>query len=170
MGWNYQLTIGVMATIREAVSAEDLEALRQLFLEYRKTPGVDVCAVSFDHEVESLPGVYAPPEGALLLASDGGRDVGCAALRPIGDRVCELKRLYVGPEARGSGAGRQLTLAAIHLARAKRYRALRLDTLPTMESAIALYRSLGFRKIGKYYDAAPELALFFELTLPESVL
>ncbi len=159
-----------MAAIREAVSAEDLEALRRLFLEYRKTPGVDVCAVSFEQEVESLPGVYAAPEGALLLAEDAGRAIGCAALRPIGDRVCELKRLYVKPEARGSGAGRQLTLAAVHMARAKRYRALRLDTLPSMESAIALYRSMGFKKIGQYYEAAPPGALFFELTLPESVL
>lgn len=149
---------------------EDVEAVRRLFLEYRKTPGVDVCAVSFELEVESLPGVYAPPEGALLLAAEGRRMIGCAALRPLGDRVCELKRLYVEPDARGSGAGRQLTLATIHLARAKRYRALRLDTLPTMESAIALYRSLGFKKIGRYYDAAPEAALFYELTLPESVL
>lgn len=170
MGWNYQLTIGLMATIREAVSTEDFDALRRLFLEYRKTPGVDVCAVSFEREVASLPGAYAPPEGALLLASEGDRNIGCAALRPLGERICELKRLYVEPDARGSGAGRQLTLAAIHLARAKRYRALRLDTLPSMERAIALYRSLGFRKIARYYEAAPEQALFFELTLPESVL
>lgn len=159
-----------MALIREAASAADLDSIRRLFLAYRDTPGVAECVVTFDQEVESLPGAYAPPAGALFLASVGGLDIGCAALRPLSDGVCEMKRLYVDPAARGSGAGRQLALAAIHTARAKRYHTLRLDTLPSMESAIALYRSLGFRKIARYYDSAPPSALFFELTLPESVL
>lgn len=170
MGWKFQLTIGSMAVIREANSAGDLDSVRRLFLAYRDTPGVAECAVSLEMEAATLPGVYSPPAGALFLASVDCTDIGCAALRALGDGVCEMKRLYVDPSARGSGAGRQLALAAIHAARAKRYRTLRLDTLPSMESAIALYRSLGFRKIDRYYDSAPRSALFFELALPESVL
>ncbi|NWF84945.1 MAG: GNAT family N-acetyltransferase [Bryobacteraceae bacterium] len=159
-----------MALIREAASAGDLDSVRRLFLAYRDTPGVAECAAGFEKEIATLPGVYAPPAGALFLASVDGFDIGCAALRPLGEGVCEMKRLYVDPAARGAGAGRQLALAAIHTARAKRYRTLRLDTLPTMESAIALYRSIGFRQIACYYGSAPPSALFFELTLPESVL
>ncbi len=159
-----------MALIREATFPDDLDFVRRLFLAYRDTPGVAECVAGFEREVAGLPGSYAPPEGAILIASIDGAGAGCVALRPLGDGVCELKRLYVDPATRGTGAGRQLVLAAMNAARAKRYVSLRLDTLPSMGSAIALYRSLGFRKIDRYYASAPADALFFELTLPESVL
>jgi len=159
-----------MVLIREAAFPADLDSAQRLFLAYRDTPGVSECVVGFEREIAGLPGDFGQPKGAILIASIDAADIGCVALRPLDKGVCEMKRLYVAPAARGGGAGRRLVLAAIDAATGKGYRALRLDTLPSMESAIALYRELGFRGIDRYNAAAPADAMFFELPLPESVL
>lgn len=159
-----------MVSITEARTSEEVDEVRRLFTAYRKTPGVSVCAVGFEQEIAGLPGSYAAPDGALWVAWADGAGAGCVALRRLGDGVCEMKRLYVGPEIRGRGLGRELAAAAIRGAKQKGYRFLRLDTLPGMQEAIALYNSLGFRRIERYHDGAPEEALFFELNLRESVL
>lgn len=132
---------------------------------YGALPGVRECGVGFEAEIEGLAGRYAEPEGVLLLALDGGQPVGCGALRLLVPGICEMKRLYLEPAARGSGAGRALVVALIETGRVRGYRAMRLDTLSGMQRAIALYRSLGFQPIERYDAGSPADALYFELAL-----
>jgi ribosomal protein S18 acetylase RimI-like enzyme len=142
----------VTATIREldAQSSGDVAAARALFEEYAASLDVDLAFQGFAEELAGLPAGYVPPAGALLLAHLDGDAVGCAAVRALDGGTCELKRLYVRPAARGHGLGRSLTEAALDRARALGYRRVRLDTLPSMTSAFALYRELGFREIESY--------------------
>ncbi len=152
--------------IVEATTPEQLELVRALFLEYAQSLGFSLCFQSFDKELAELPGDYAPPEGRLLLAMRGGQAVGCVALHNIGDGVCEMKRLYLRPQARGSGAGRALAERIIAEARSLGYRKMRLDTVAgKMDGAIALYRRLGFREIAPYRVNPVPGALYMELTL-----
>jgi len=154
-----------MARIEPVNGEADLADVRALFREYADALGVDLGFQGFEAELAGLPGDYAPPRGRLLIAWEGSRALGCAALRPLGPDVCEAKRLYVRPEARGTGLGRQLTDALIAEARAIGYGRLRLDTLPGMTQAIALYRSLGFRVIAPYRYNPIEGTLFLEKDL-----
>ena len=153
------------ARIEPVIMKGDLAEVRALFREYADALGVDLGFQGFEAELASLPGEYAPPRGRLLIAREGDRAVGCAALRPLGPDVCEAKRLYVRPEARATGLGRRLTDALIAEARAIGYARLRLDTLPAMTEAIALYRSLGFRVIPPYRYNPVEGTLFLEKDL-----
>lgn len=139
-----------MYTIREADTAADIAQVRALFLEYQATLGVDLCFQGFAEELASLPGNYSRPAGRLLLAANGSDVLGVVGVRPISGTDCEMKRLYVRAAGRGAGLGRLLTQALIKEARLAGYRRLLLDTLPTMNEAQALYRSLGFVEIAPY--------------------
>jgi putative acetyltransferase len=143
------------------VGAADADALRAIFREYFSWLGPDACVPDPEAELAALPGGY----DAILLARDGEEIAGCVALRPLEDGACEMKRLYVRPTTRGSGGGRALVEAATVRARELGYATMRLDTLPTMDAARALYRSLGFRPIERYNDNPIEGVLFFELEL-----
>jgi len=154
-----------MIEIVRAETPIEIEHARALFREYQASLGIDLCFQGFAGEVAGLPGAYAPPSGALLLARDGPRLVGCVALRRLDRDVCEMKRLYVRAEARGTGLGRRLVEAILAEARARGYARIRLDTLPFMREAIALYRSLGFVEIPPYTVNPEPGALFLERAL-----
>jgi ribosomal protein S18 acetylase RimI-like enzyme len=141
------------------------DEVRVLLREYEASLGFTLEFQSFEEELAQLPGDYAPPHGALFLARVGGEPAGCVALRRFGPATCELKRLYVRPGRRGLGLGRLLTEAAIAVARELGYQRMRLDTTPGMETAQALYRSLGFREIERYRPNPVHGASFLELAL-----
>jgi ribosomal protein S18 acetylase RimI-like enzyme len=154
-----------MLAVIPALTPHDIERVRALFREYEQSLGVDLCFQGFEEELASLPGAYAPPRGRLFVALDGDEASGCVALRPLSDDTCEMKRLYLRASLRGRGVGRMLANRAIDEARAIGYRAMRLDTLPTMNEAIALYETLGFRRIAPYYENPVAGAVYMERPL-----
>lgn len=155
-----------LTEIIQVHSGEDIDRARELFKEYEAWLAVDLCFQSFEKELAELPGKYAPPDGRLLLAVDDGKVAGCAALRRIGDGICEIKRLFLRSQFRGRGLGRQLAEAIIQSAKEIGYQRMRLDTLPPkMNDAIGLYRSLGFKEIDAYYNNPVPGAKFMELDL-----
>lgn len=154
-----------MPVIRDATSGTDIEAVRELFLEYQAAIGVDLCFQGFRDELANLPGAYARPSGRLLLAVEGPEILGCVGLRPLSDTDCEMKRLYVRPAGRGALLGRRLVTTVLEEARAAGYRRILLDTLPSMREAIALYRSLGFADAAPYRHNPIAGALYLALDL-----
>ncbi len=154
-----------MIDIRPAAWPEDLEVVRGLFQEYVDSLAVDLYFQELDKELTSLPGKYSPPGGRLLLAWRGDEPVGCVALRPIDAATCEMKRLYVRPEARGEQLGRRLAERICQEAREAGYSRICLDTLPMMASAQKLYRSLGFVPIEPYIFNPVPGTLFLALDL-----
>jgi ribosomal protein S18 acetylase RimI-like enzyme len=154
-----------LLALRYAEGAADMDTVRTLFREYQAGLGVSLCFQDFETELAGLPGKYADPSGCLLLAEADGKAAGTVALRDLGDGICEMKRLYVRPAARGLGLGRKLAASVVDEARKRGYRAMRLDTLPQLEAAIGLYASMGFAEIGNYCDNPIPGARFFELAL-----
>lgn len=132
-----------------------MAALREIFSEYASTLGVDLCFQNFESEIAHLPGDYAAPRGALLMAEVDGATAGCCALRPLDSadypNASEMKRLFVRKAFRGFGLGRELAEAMLDVARQEGYSCVLLDTLDDMEAARALYAELGFEEIPPYY-------------------
>jgi ribosomal protein S18 acetylase RimI-like enzyme len=178
--------------IRAASLDTDLGVVASLFRDYAASLPIDLGFQDFDKELASLPGKYAAPTGALLIACTAGSPSGCVAVRRLDlnlpregvsqrassrttgaappfileqAQVCEMKRLYVKVAYRGQGLGKQLACAIIEAASAAGYREMRLDTLATMASAQALYRSLGFKEIAAYYDSPIKDMIFMALQL-----
>ncbi len=129
--------------------------VRNIFQEYAQGLGIDLGFQQFEHELATLPGEYAAPHGALLLASVDGEIAGCCALRSLDTadypNASEMKRLYVRKAFRGFGLGRLLAEAILDAARSAGYSCVLLDTLDQMESARSLYEDLGFTEIPPYY-------------------
>jgi GNAT superfamily N-acetyltransferase len=141
--------------------ADDLAVVRELFIEYAQSLGVDLSFQDFDHELATLDEFYE----RILIARDDAHAAGCVALRCLDDAICEMKRLYVRPELRGHNLGRQLAERIIDEARQRGYKRMRLDTLPTMHAAIPLYQVLGFVEIAPYRFNPIEGTRFMELAL-----
>lgn len=151
--------------ICQVITPEQVAAVRGLFEEYAAALGVDLCFQGFAQELAALPGAYVPPRGRLLLATTAAGAVGCVALRPLDDAVCEMKRLFVRPACRGQALGRRLAQQIISDARALGYSTMRLDTLASMTPAIRLYESLGFVRRSAYYATPLAETVFMELQL-----
>lgn len=162
-------------SIVEASTREEMGLAGSLFREYalglEASARVSLVHQGFEAEVSGLPGRYARPEGCILLAWSGGEAVGCVALRGIasraGDwgRVCEMKRMYVRPTARGRGLGRALAERLIAEARGMGYGMMKLDTEPALVEAVALYRAIGFVPIERYNDDPVACTMYFGLRL-----
>ena len=154
--------------IEQAESPEFIPIVRELFVEYSESVGVGFCFQGFTQELAQLPDEYARPSGRLFLAFDDKDDkqvAGCGALRRIDRETCEMKRFYVRSAFRVKGLGREFIHALIGTAREIGYARMRLDTLPSMTTAIALYRALGFREIAPYWANPVQSAVFFEIKL-----
>ena len=156
-----------MSEIVEATTAEQIEQVRSLFGEYRAQLPVEYCARSFDAEIAGLPGAYSRPKGALLLATVIGQPVGCVGLRPFPrEGTCEMKRLYVRPAFRAAKLGRRLVERLLQEARFAGYSSMRLDSHPpTMQTAVAMYRELGFREVRPDPLEPVEGLIYMELAL-----
>jgi len=150
----------------QATTEEQIDAIRTLFREYEAELAIDMCFQNFEQELQALPGKYSPPDGRLLLAYADGELVGCIALRKLGNHTCEMKRLFLRPSFRGQGYGRTMIEKLIEQAREIGYERMWLDSLPgKMDTAIALYRELGFKDIPAYYDNPLESVVYLERTL-----
>jgi ribosomal protein S18 acetylase RimI-like enzyme len=154
-----------MAEICEAKVPDDFKIARDLFEQYAQSLGFDLGFQDFGVELQNLPGDYAPPQGCILFAKQDERIVGCVAVRKLEENICEMKRLYVIPSARGQGIGRKLAETIIAQAKAIGYKHMRLDTVASMQAANRLYSSLGFHPIAPYRYNPLEGAQFYELSL-----
>lgn len=141
-----------MTKIDLAQTLEEIAIVRELFREYQTQVGIDLCFQGFAAEVVGLPGDYAPPTGRLFLATQDGKPLGCVALRKLDAIRCEMKRLFVRPEARGLRLGRALVDRVLAEAHAIGYEEIVLDTLPSMVEAQRMYERLGFRDIPPYRE------------------
>jgi ribosomal protein S18 acetylase RimI-like enzyme len=138
-------------TVAPARTQIELTSAAALFRAYARSLPVDLGPQGFSGELKSLPGPYAPPSGELLLAKRGDHVLGAVALKALEPPdVAEIKRLFVRPQARRIGVGKALAAAILNTARERGYSEVKLDTLPEMESAIALYKSFGFTPIPPY--------------------
>jgi ribosomal protein S18 acetylase RimI-like enzyme len=154
-----------MIEIVQANTDELIAKAKELFQEYAESLGFDLCFQNFNAELDSFPKHYSPPTGCLFLALSQSQPIGCVGLRYFEKGICEMKRLYVRPNFRGKNVGRGLVEAAIKAGKTLGYERMRLDTLPSMEIANQLYKSLGFVEIGPYRHNPIEGALYLELRL-----
>jgi GNAT superfamily N-acetyltransferase len=168
-----------MLVVSQASSAAQLDAVRHLmrsFIAWHRQRHLQDLALidsyfdsaAFEEELATLPGIYSPPRGCLLLASVDGEPTGCVALRAIDDEYCEMKRMFVYPRFHGKGVGLALGQRLIEDARRSGYRAMRLDTSIRQAEAAALYVRLGFKPIAPYYELPQNLRewlVFMELKL-----
>ena len=160
-------TVPAPTTIIAVTSADGarVSEARALLLEYAESLDVDLSFQNFDRELDEFPGSYMPPAGVLLLATRAGQLAGSVAMRRLDTETCEMKRLFVRPDFRGLGVGRDLAAAIIDAARDLAYRKMRLDTLPGMDDAQGLYDTLGFREIAAYYENPVPGTRYLELDL-----
>jgi ribosomal protein S18 acetylase RimI-like enzyme len=154
-----------MTRIIHAQTKAHYQSVRELFIQYAGSLGFDLEFQGFSRELAGLPGDYASPGGCILLAEVIGGHAGCVALRPLQDKICEMKRLYVIPEHQGRGIGRALAGSAVAEARRKGYQKMRLDTVESMKAAQRLYGSLGFKTIEAYCYNPLDKPSFMELEL-----
>ncbi|HHP7236409.1 MAG TPA: GNAT family N-acetyltransferase [Desulfobacterales bacterium] len=148
-----------------ATTPEHIDTIRALFRSYEQLLNVDLCFQGFEAELAGLPGRYAPPEGALLIAFLGDEAAGCVAMRKHQQGVCEMKRLFVRPFYRRCGIGRRLAQAVIQAARDAGYTTMLLDTLTSLGPAMRLYERIGFKPRAPYYENPLPNVVYWELSL-----
>jgi GNAT superfamily N-acetyltransferase len=146
-------------------NAAEWDQVRELFREYWDSFGFSPCFQGFETEVAGLPGAYAPPGGALVLALVDGQAAGCAALRRFDAQRCEAKRLYVRPQFRGQGVGHALLDWVIAEARTMGYREMVGDTIPQRAVALKMYDRAGFERTGPYAATPTAGAIYLRLKL-----
>ena len=149
-----------------ATTKEDFELAKKLMKAYATDIGVDLTFQDFESELEKVSTLYANPEGAFVIAYHNSKPVGCFGIRKIDSEICELKRMYLSKDVRGQGLGEKLLKEAIRMAVILKYDRMRLDTLPSMNSAIHLYQKLGFKEIQPYRFNPIAGSKFMELELP----
>lgn len=150
---------------KHIIGSERIQDIRELFLEYAESLHTDLCFQDFETELQTLPGKYIPPEGALIIALVDDKPVGCIALRKLSADICEMKRLYVRNDFQGLGIGKNLIRMIIEEAKERNYAYMRLDTLPTMGKAQDLYKSFGFYDIEPYVYNPIQGTRYMELKL-----
>ena len=143
----------------------DIPEVRAMLREYLDWIGLDLAFQEIDEELAGLPGDYAPPRGALFVVPEANRLVAMIGLRPLEGTISEMKRLFVRPEARGRGLAKQLIAHVLDEARRLGYSEIRLDTLPMMGDAQALYAAMGFADIEAYYETPIAGTRFMALRL-----
>lgn len=151
--------------IFEAINPQQLRDIKKLLEDYGELRNHDKALGDYMHELKSLPGEYSSPEGCLLIAYSKDKPAGCVAYKKIGSDICEMKRLYVKKEFRGNRIGEQLVLELINKARENKYRLMRLDTHPWMNTAQSLYHKFEFKEVERYNNNPTEGIRFFELKL-----
>ncbi len=156
--------------IIEASKPEHFEVAEILFKEYVLSLGYDISHQNYDQEFDELDQIYQPPDGALFLGKSSDQWIGCVGLRPFDSTICEMKRLYVRKEGRGTGLGYSLCKSILSKAIALGYEKMRLDTLPDMHAAQGMYKKVGFYPIPSYNDNPIEGTLFMEVELKNVVL
>jgi len=141
--------------IQAARSPDDIKIAKEMFREYQEWLGVDLCFQDFENELATLPGKYAPPMGEIYIARQNNAVAGVVAIRPVGEPGAgrsEMKRLYVREAFRGQGLGRILAELVVSFAEDAEYRVMVLDTLPHLETAIKMYKTMGFGETAPYYE------------------
>jgi putative acetyltransferase len=152
-------------TISFATDA-DHPTVREMFLEYQQYLGIDLCFQDFDNELKNLDKIYGQPQGCILFMKTAENNVmGCVALKPIAEKTCEMKRLYVRSTYRGMGIGRSLVQKLIQFAYQAGYDTMKLDTLTSLQEAIGLYQSFGFVETQPYVYNPLDNVRYFELSL-----
>jgi ribosomal protein S18 acetylase RimI-like enzyme len=149
----------------EASTTKHFNDARGIFIEYQNYLGIDLCFQDFQTELDELPGKYSAPYGCIILVYNRDLCIGCVALRPILPGICEMKRLFVKPEHQGKNIGKELTRRIIKKAIQIGYAKMRLDTLDTMKTAIAIYKKTGFKEITAYYHNPLKNVKYFEYDL-----
>ena len=153
-----------MITLKEALTDDVFGLAEKLFQEYAESLGVDLEFQNFSEELSNIQNQYSRPNGVLILAIEAGfRPMGCFGVRPMEGPICELKRMYLRKQARGKGIGKLMLKKSISMARELGYEKMRLDTLPSMQSAIKRYQSMGFYEIGPYRYNPIEGTKYFEI-------
>ena len=146
---------------------KEYEAGAQLFRSYAEYLGSDLSYQNFEEELKMMDQQYGPPSGALILVQsiDRAKFIGCVGVRQFRPEIAELKRMYLLPEGQGQGLGRVMLANAIQLAQELGYSKMQLDTFPSMQAAIKLYKEVGFYEIPPYRYNPNENTVFLEIEI-----
>ena len=139
-------------TLKKVITEDEILGAKKLILEYIQWLNQDLSFQNIDDELSNFPQKYKEPEGSFIIAKENNDVIGCVGFTNIGDKICEMKRLFVNDNYKGKGIGKKLVEKIIEYAKLKKYKIIRLDTINTMEAALNLYYKIGFYEIEPYYN------------------